>query len=66
MSPFSAAQIALTVNLALFSATSMMYCFIAHFDLEEDDPCYYLYGEVSGAKVEDITIEAHNDDTHLF
>lgn len=38
-----------------------MNCFIPRFDLEEDSHFYYLYGEVPGAKVEDITIEAHGE-----
>lgn len=40
-----------------------MNCFIPRFDLEEDSHSYYLYGELPGAKVEDITIEAHGENT---
>jgi len=40
-----------------------MNCFIPRFDLEEDASFYYLYGEIPGAKVEDINIEAHDDHT---
>lgn len=40
-----------------------MNCFIPRFDLEEDANNYFLYGEVPGARVEDITIEAHDDHT---
>lgn len=40
-----------------------MNCFIPRFDLEEDAKYYYLYGEVPGAKVENITIEAHGENT---
>ncbi|KAH8670148.1 hypothetical protein BGZ60DRAFT_406758 [Tricladium varicosporioides] len=38
-------------------------CFIPRFDLEEDSHFYYLYGEVPGARVEDINIEAHDNHT---
>jgi HSP20 family molecular chaperone IbpA len=38
-------------------------CFIPRFDLEEDASNYYLYGEVPGARVEDINIEATDEHT---
>lgn len=38
-------------------------CFIPRFDLEEDERNFYLYGEIPGATVGDIKIEAHNDHT---
>lgn len=34
-----------------------MNCFIPRFDLEEDAENYYLFGELPGAKVEDIGVE---------
>lgn len=34
-----------------------MNCFIPRFDLEEDTENYYLFGELPGAKVEDIGVE---------
>jgi HSP20 family protein len=40
-----------------------MNCFIPRFDLEEDAKFYYVYGELPGAKEEDITIEAHGQNT---
>lgn len=40
-----------------------MNCFIPRFDLEEDSHNYYLYGDVPGANVNDITVEAHDDHT---
>jgi HSP20 family molecular chaperone IbpA len=36
-------------------------CFIPRFDLEEDAHNYYLYGDIPGANVNDITVEAHDD-----
>ncbi|PMD62095.1 HSP20-like chaperone [Hyaloscypha bicolor E] len=36
-------------------------CFIPRFDLEEDAHNYYLYGDIPGAVVNDITVEAHNN-----
>lgn len=38
-------------------------CFIPRFDLEEDAHNYYLYGDIPGAVVEDITVEAHDNHT---
>lgn len=38
-------------------------CFIPRFDLEEDQHNYYLYGDIPGASVEDITVEAHDNHT---
>jgi len=38
-------------------------CFIPRFDLEEDGQNYYLYGDIPGAIVEDITVEAHDNHT---
>lgn len=40
-----------------------MNCYIPRFDLEEDAQFYYLYGEVPGARTEDINVEAHDDHT---
>lgn len=40
-----------------------MNCFIPRFDLEEDAHNYYLYGDIPGATVNDITVEAHDDHT---
>ncbi|KAG0645057.1 hypothetical protein D0Z07_9090, partial [Hyphodiscus hymeniophilus] len=37
----------------------IMNCFIPRFDLEEDAKFYYI----PGAKVDDITIEAHGQNT---
>ena len=42
----------------------MMNCFIPRFDLEEDGRFYYLCGEVSGAKADDISIEPQ--DSHVL
>lgn len=41
----------------------LMNCFIPRFDLEEDTRFYYFYGEIPGAKAEDITIEPHDSHT---
>jgi HSP20 family protein len=38
-------------------------CFIPRFDLEEDAHNYYLYGDIPGAVVDDITVEAHDNHT---
>jgi HSP20 family molecular chaperone IbpA len=38
-------------------------CFIPRFDLEEDAHNYYLYGDIPGANVNDITVEAHDNHT---
>jgi HSP20 family molecular chaperone IbpA len=38
-------------------------CFIPRFDLEEDENNYYLYGDIPGAGVADINIEAHDNHT---
>jgi HSP20 family protein len=38
-------------------------CFIPRFDLEEDSKNYYLYGDIPGASVEDITVEARDNHT---
>lgn len=38
-------------------------CFIPRFDLEEDAHNYYLYGDIPGANVNDITVEAHGNHT---
>lgn len=38
-------------------------CFIPRFDLEEDAHNYYLYGDIPGAVVEDINVEAHDNHT---
>jgi HSP20 family protein len=38
-------------------------CFIPRFDLEEDAHNYYLYGDIPGAVVNDITVEAHDNHT---
>jgi len=38
-------------------------CFIPRFDLEEDAHSYFLYGDIPGARVEDINIEAHDNHT---
>lgn len=38
-------------------------CFIPRFDLEEDSHNYFLYGDIPGATVEDITVEAHDNHT---
>lgn len=35
----------------------LINCFIPRFDLEEDSQLYYLYGEIPGSRVDDITIE---------
>ncbi|PVH76142.1 HSP20-like chaperone [Cadophora sp. DSE1049] len=40
-----------------------MNCFIPRFDLEEDDHNYYLYGDIPGATVGEITVEANDDHT---
>jgi HSP20 family protein len=40
-----------------------MTCFIPRFDLEEDAHNYYLYGDIPGANVNDITVEAHDNHT---
>ncbi|KAH6702972.1 HSP20-like chaperone [Leptodontidium sp. MPI-SDFR-AT-0119] len=40
-----------------------MNCFIPRFDLEEDDWNYYLYGDIPGATVSDITVEANDERT---
>jgi len=40
-------------------------CFIPRFDLEEDPQTYFLYGEIPGADVSEITIEASHDDHSL-
>ncbi|KAE8443909.1 hypothetical protein EG329_001219 [Mollisiaceae sp. DMI_Dod_QoI] len=40
-----------------------MNCFIPRFDLEEDAHNYYLYGDVPGATIDAITIEAHSNHT---
>ncbi|KUJ15257.1 HSP20-like chaperone [Mollisia scopiformis] len=40
-----------------------MNCFIPRFDLEEDAHNYYLYGEIPGATIDTITIEAHSNHT---
>ncbi|KAH7397572.1 HSP20-like chaperone [Cadophora sp. MPI-SDFR-AT-0126] len=40
-----------------------MNCFIPRFDLEEDDHNYYLYGDIPGATVSEITVEANDDHT---
>jgi len=40
-----------------------MNCFIPRFDLEEDAHNYYLYGDLPGATVNDITVEAHDNHT---
>jgi len=40
-------------------------CFIPRFDLEEDPQTYFLYGELPGADVDEITIEAGHDDHTL-
>jgi HSP20 family protein len=36
-------------------------CFIPRFDLEEDAHNYYLYGDIPGANVNDITVDAHDN-----
>lgn len=33
-------------------------CFIPRFDLEEDEGCYYLYGDIPGVNVEDVNVES--------
>jgi len=38
-----------------------VHCFIPRFDLEEDAHNYYLYGDIPGANVNDITVEAHDN-----
>jgi len=38
-------------------------CFIPRFDLEEDAHNYYLYGDIPGATIESINIEAHSNHT---
>ncbi|KAL2070036.1 hypothetical protein VTL71DRAFT_14716 [Oculimacula yallundae] len=38
-------------------------CFIPRFDLEEDDGAYYLFGDLPGAGVEDITVEVSGEKT---
>jgi len=38
-------------------------CLIPRFDIEEDHTAYYLTGELAGATVSDIAIEAHDDHT---
>jgi HSP20 family molecular chaperone IbpA len=38
-------------------------CFIPRFDLEEDAHNYYLYGDIPGATIDAITIEAHTNHT---
>jgi len=38
-------------------------CFIPRFDLEEDAHNYYLYGDIPGATIDAITIEAHSNHT---
>lgn len=38
-------------------------CYIPRFDLEEDAHFYYLYGDIPGARVEDISIEASDNHT---
>jgi len=38
-------------------------CFIPRFDLEEDENNYYLYGDIPGAGVTDINVEAHDNHT---
>ncbi|KAF8849407.1 HSP20-like chaperone [Acephala macrosclerotiorum] len=38
-------------------------CFIPRFDLEEDAHNYYLYGDLPGATIETISIEAHSNNT---
>jgi HSP20 family protein len=38
-------------------------CFIPRFDLEEDPHNYYLYGDIPGANVNDITVEARDNHT---
>lgn len=40
-----------------------MNCFIPRFDLEEDEHNYYLYGDIPGATVNEITVEANDDHT---
>lgn len=40
-----------------------MNCFIPRFDLEEDAHNYYLYGDIPGASVNEITVEAHDNHT---
>lgn len=37
-----------------------MTCFIPRFDLEEDQDRYYLYGELPGAKVEEVGVEVQD------
>lgn len=41
-----------------------MNCFILRFDLVEDAHNYYLYGDIPGAVVNSITVEAH--DNHIL
>lgn len=41
----------------------LVNCVIPRFDLEEDDQLYYLYGEVPGAKADDIAIEPRDKNT---
>ncbi len=38
-------------------------CFIPRFDLEEDRCNYYLYGDIPGADVNDINVEAYDNHT---
>jgi len=38
-------------------------CFIPRFDLEEDAHNYYLYGDLPGATIESMSIEAHSNNT---
>lgn len=38
-------------------------CFIPRFDLEEDECNYYLYGDIPGATVNEITVEVNDDHT---
>lgn len=38
-------------------------CFIPRFDLEEDAHSYYLYGDLPGARVEDLGIEVRDEYT---
>jgi HSP20 family protein len=37
--------------------------YLPRFDLEEDSCNYYLYGDIPGASVENITVEAHEGKT---
>jgi len=41
----------------------LVNCVVPRFDLEEDSQLYYLYGEVPGAKADDIAIEPRDKNT---